>query len=63
MNCEVDQLVRIFRELVSRIAEIMFLSPGYSIGCAFDFARKKEKLVVNVANGVMTHEEGRELCL
>ena len=41
-DCEVDQLVKIFRELVSRIAEVMSLGPDYSIGRAFDFAETKK---------------------
>jgi hypothetical protein len=34
--------VRIFIELVSRIAEIMSLSPDYTIGHTFDFELTKK---------------------
>ena len=47
------------RELVSRAARLMSLSPSYSIRHAFYL--NKERLVFGVTDGVPTPEEGREL--
>ena len=43
------------RELVSRAARLMYLSPSYSIRHAFYL--NKERLVFEVTDGVMTPEE------
>ena len=47
------------RELVSRAARHMSLSPSYPIRRAFDL--NKERLVFGVTDGVSTPKEGREI--
>ena len=47
--------------LFLRAAELMSLSPNYSIRRAFLLWVNKERLVFEVADGVMTPEDGREL--
>jgi len=49
------------RELISKDAKLLSLSPSYSIRHAFYFNLIKKRLVFKVTDGVTTPEESREL--